>query len=220
MTRALKKTEPGYRHEFRIGDVVVALTRMEPRTRTTTLFGETRTSKTEQSLYAVAVDGEDAGVAYKPFGYGRQHFLIDRPGEAHRYNLGEKTVYGRGFVPRADWVLTVEELAVKIAALRKDRSGPLPRLPTVPELERYRTQYRERERQREEEGSMIAEERKAERERVRMAERERVGDVLAGLHSIDERLSGQLTNMELNGLRSAISLVSAELAAIDQQHAG
>jgi hypothetical protein len=187
---------------------------MEPRTRTATLFGQTKTERTEQALYSIEVDGADCGIAYKPFGFGKQNFVIDRPGKSYVCNLGDNTVYGRGYIAPDKRAFTVDEIAAKIAELRKDRFGPLPRLPTKVEFDRYCAKYvkDERARKQAEERRWAAD--KIERERERLAEVERTNDVLAGLRSIDDRLSSQLTNLELNGLRVAIDRVASDLARL------
>lgn len=161
----------------------------------------------EQALYEIWVDGQHVGMAARPHGFGRQSFHFERLGKAFStWQLGDLIVYPKGYLPDADRLYSLDQVAQKAAELRTERRwGSLFVLMTLPALEKHISSERAREKRAEREAQARRQQwdrERAEQER-RMQEARR--DVAEGLRSINERLRAQLTNFESSALEEAIA---------------
>ncbi|MCZ7862705.1 hypothetical protein O9X98_15120 [Agrobacterium salinitolerans] len=190
---------------FDVSGRKVELTRIPVRTDKSIFRGEESVKPREQALFEIRLDGAFVAHAVRPFGVGKKAFKIERLYKGYDEDIGDDIAYGNGYLPETDRLLTLESVAEKAVELRDATRRDISSLPTQEELTAYRKARSERRAAEKAESEARDLQRKADRIAEREAEDANFRDVIEGLKSIDERLSGQLNNFEINALRIAIA---------------
>ena len=183
----------------------VEITRVPPRTRKTVFRGDETMKAEEQALFEVRLDGELVALAVRPFGVGKKAFKIERLYKGYDEDIGDDIAYGNGYLREADRLMTLDRVAEKAVELRDTIRRDISSLPTRDELAAYRKARAERRAEEKAESDARDVQRKADRIAEKEAEDAHFRDVIDGLKSIDERHGKQLSNLEINALRTAIA---------------
>ncbi|MDW9481863.1 hypothetical protein GOB57_24755 [Sinorhizobium meliloti] len=191
---------------FDIAGRKVEITRVPPRMRKSIFRGDETLKAEEQALFEVRIDGDFVARAVRPFGVGKMAFRIEKLYDGHDEDLGDNVAYGRGYLPMADRLLTLDRVAAKVVEIR-DTSGrhDISNLPTVDEYAAHVAARSQRKAAERSNGRARDKQEKLDRIKAREEEDAHFRDVIDGLTSIDERLSGHLNNYEINALRIAIA---------------
>ena len=190
---------------FDISGRKIEITRVPARTQKSTFRGDESVKASEQALFEIRLDGDFVARAVRPFGVGKMAFKIERLYQGYDEDIGDDIAYGNGYLPEADRLLSLKRVAEKTVELRDTIRHDISSLPTREELTAYRGARAERRAAEEAESDVRDVQRKADRIAEREAEDAHFRDVIDGLKSIDERLSGHLNNFEINALRIAIA---------------
>jgi hypothetical protein len=216
-------------HSFRFGENTVLLTGLPPRTRTNNYrrisigsHGSEAVSETrqiERNFYEVRVNGVHVGAIHRPFGAGRQPYILERLGFSD--HASEGIAYGRGYPYRDTPLFELQEIAEKAAAFRIeiDRQTKFPILHTVEEFEEYRAIKREADRLETEERARRSKALDEEIAAQKATEKQLRLDTVEGLKSISDRLGTTLTNFEMNALKRAVEHFNINPNAYWEDHA-